>query len=351
MARGAGRGRLERARRRRRAICGSSSPRRPPATRWSRRRSPAGSSARWWRPGPTRPTRPRRCSPGRLLDPEWGEAVRPLLEEKYAASPYVAYLRGESPDGYRALEDSLQAYVHSAAAAGRRPMREPARTPRPWSGPEPSGHDLSSRPRVAGWSREVGSSRSLPHRLRSPFPESRAPRRRHRRLRSRAGRRHGPRAPRWSRHQGGLAGAARGQSARHESPSFAAGCSTRSDWRIPGWQTVRATYLPWLARASASRAGARERRRLHGRGVRRGRRASWRLSRGSPGSSSISPVPTRPPAGSSSAPIRTASGGSSRSAARRTRLPLRRQAVPGAARHRRHGTRRAGRGRGRDHRW
>jgi hypothetical protein len=57
---------------------------------------------------------------GRLLDPEWGETVRPMLEEKYAASPYLAFLRGEDPAEYRTLEDSLQAYVFQTAAAQRR---------------------------------------------------------------------------------------------------------------------------------------------------------------------------------------------------------------------------------------
>ncbi len=71
---------------------------------------------------PDSPYAPKAMLAGRLLDPEWGEAMRPLLEEKYAASPYLAYLRGENSDGYRALEDSLAAYVHSTAAAGRRPM-------------------------------------------------------------------------------------------------------------------------------------------------------------------------------------------------------------------------------------
>jgi hypothetical protein len=58
---------------------------------------------------------------GRVLDPEWGEATRTALEEKYAASPYLAFLRGENSEGYRALEDSLEAYVYAAAAAQRRP--------------------------------------------------------------------------------------------------------------------------------------------------------------------------------------------------------------------------------------
>jgi hypothetical protein len=70
---------------------------------------------------PDSPYAPKAMLAGRVLDPEWGEAMRPLLEEKYAASPYLMFLRGENPDGYRMLEDSLEAYVLSASAAQRRP--------------------------------------------------------------------------------------------------------------------------------------------------------------------------------------------------------------------------------------
>ena len=83
---------------------------------------------------PESPYAPKAMLAGRVLDPEWGEAVRPMLEEQYAASPYLAFLRGESPEEYRALEDSLQAYVYQVAAAQRRsrlwgPSRHDSATP------------------------------------------------------------------------------------------------------------------------------------------------------------------------------------------------------------------------------
>ncbi len=69
---------------------------------------------------PESPYAPKAMLAGGLLDPEWGATVRPTLEEKYAASPYMAFLRGENPEEYRALEDSLQAFVFQVAAAQRR---------------------------------------------------------------------------------------------------------------------------------------------------------------------------------------------------------------------------------------
>ncbi|HEY1335007.1 MAG TPA: hypothetical protein VGF31_12175, partial [Myxococcaceae bacterium] len=69
---------------------------------------------------PESPYAPKAMLAGRVLDPEWGETVRPVLEEKYAASPYMAFLRGEDPAEYRVLEDSLQAYVYQVSATQRR---------------------------------------------------------------------------------------------------------------------------------------------------------------------------------------------------------------------------------------
>ncbi len=86
---------------------------------------------------PDSPYAPKALLAGRVLDPEWGEAMRPLLEERYASSPYLAILRGEDPTGYRELEDSLQTYAFSTEAERRRPgapgVRRPGspRTPGP----------------------------------------------------------------------------------------------------------------------------------------------------------------------------------------------------------------------------
>jgi hypothetical protein len=66
---------------------------------------------------PDSPYAPKAILAGHALDPAWGESVLPLLEERYAASPYVALVRGEEPYGYRELEDSLQIFARGVAAA------------------------------------------------------------------------------------------------------------------------------------------------------------------------------------------------------------------------------------------
>lgn len=60
---------------------------------------------------PESPYAPKAILAGTALDPAWGESAVPLLEERYALSPYVAILRGEEPWGYRELEDSLQLFA------------------------------------------------------------------------------------------------------------------------------------------------------------------------------------------------------------------------------------------------
>lgn len=73
---------------------------------------------------PDSPYAPKAILAGHALDPAWGESVLPLLEERYAASPYVALVRGEEPYGYRELEDSLQIFARGvAAASGAAPQR------------------------------------------------------------------------------------------------------------------------------------------------------------------------------------------------------------------------------------
>ncbi len=72
---------------------------------------------------PESPYAPKALLAGRVLDPEWGETTRSLLEERYAGSPYLAFLRGEDLSGYRELEDSLQTFAFGMAAAQRRPVQ------------------------------------------------------------------------------------------------------------------------------------------------------------------------------------------------------------------------------------
>jgi hypothetical protein len=97
---------------------------------------------------PDSPYAPKAILAGKALDPGWGESVLPLLLERYALSPYVALTRGEEPNGYRELEDSLQTFARALAAASgggvARPMlREDSLavqrgpTPRPQRGLEP----------------------------------------------------------------------------------------------------------------------------------------------------------------------------------------------------------------------
>jgi hypothetical protein len=72
---------------------------------------------------PESPYAPKAILAGQLLDPVWGESVFPLLQERYALSPYVALVRGEEPYGYRELEDSLQTFARGLDAASGRPGR------------------------------------------------------------------------------------------------------------------------------------------------------------------------------------------------------------------------------------
>jgi tetratricopeptide (TPR) repeat protein len=97
---------------------------------------------------PDSPYAPKAILAGQALDPGWGESVLPLLQERYALSPYVALTRGEEPYGYRELEDSLQTFARGLAAASgsgvTRPMNredslaaQRGPTPRPRRGLEP----------------------------------------------------------------------------------------------------------------------------------------------------------------------------------------------------------------------
>ena len=55
-----------------------------------------------------------------LLDPAGAEGTQARLDSLYPDSPYLAAVRGEDAPGYRALEDSLQAYASSQAGAAAR---------------------------------------------------------------------------------------------------------------------------------------------------------------------------------------------------------------------------------------
>ena len=91
---------------------------------------------------PDSPYAPKAILAGQALDPAWGEWATPLLEERYATSPYVAFLQGSEPYGYRELEDSLQIFARMQNAGGRPNVRQPGAgrdslTRRPGAAPPP----------------------------------------------------------------------------------------------------------------------------------------------------------------------------------------------------------------------
>jgi hypothetical protein len=90
---------------------------------------------------PDSPYAPKAILAGQVLDPVWGESAVALLEARYAASPYVAFLQGAEPYGYRELEDSLQGFAFGLGGPSR--ARRPGVAPddslprRPGAGPPP----------------------------------------------------------------------------------------------------------------------------------------------------------------------------------------------------------------------
>ncbi|HEX6105728.1 MAG TPA: hypothetical protein VFZ26_09105 [Gemmatimonadales bacterium] len=98
---------------------------------------------------PDSPYAPKALLAGQSLDSAWGEQSRGLLTERYSASPYLAFVRGEEPVGYRELEDSLRSYALSLAAgqARRRPTPGVRRADDP-DLPETRRRPGGRRPRV-----------------------------------------------------------------------------------------------------------------------------------------------------------------------------------------------------------
>ena len=66
------------------------------------------------------------------------DSLTRLLDQRYAASPYVLVLHGADDPGYRALEDSLARYSALTRAPARAPQRAPARAARPTPSPTPA---------------------------------------------------------------------------------------------------------------------------------------------------------------------------------------------------------------------
>jgi len=68
-----------------------------------------------------------------MLEPAWSDSARTLLDTRYAASPYVAYVQGYALPEYKTLEDSLQAFALTSQA------RRTAPAPRPGQPAQPVG--------------------------------------------------------------------------------------------------------------------------------------------------------------------------------------------------------------------
>jgi hypothetical protein len=79
------------------------------------------------------PYAPKALLAGQLVDSTWADSAQALLAERYTDSPYLAFLRGEPADGYRALEDSLLAFAATIPA----PQRPGVRGRPPLRGDEP----------------------------------------------------------------------------------------------------------------------------------------------------------------------------------------------------------------------
>jgi hypothetical protein len=95
---------------------------------------------------PDSPYAPKAILAGQALDPVWGASALPMLEQRYATSPYVAFLQGVEPYGYRELEDSLQRFAVAAAATVQRAVPRPPGVTRETRRERP---DSISRPRRA----------------------------------------------------------------------------------------------------------------------------------------------------------------------------------------------------------
>ena len=72
---------------------------------------------------PASPYAPKALLAAQLVDSTWADSAQALLTERYTNSPYLAVLRGEPADGYRALEDSLLAFAATLPTSPRPAVR------------------------------------------------------------------------------------------------------------------------------------------------------------------------------------------------------------------------------------
>jgi hypothetical protein len=67
------------------------------------------------------PYAPKALMAAQTLDSTLADSAQALYTGRYFESPYMAIMRGDSADGYRALEDSLQAFASKLTPGGAAP--------------------------------------------------------------------------------------------------------------------------------------------------------------------------------------------------------------------------------------
>ncbi|HVX88900.1 MAG TPA: hypothetical protein VG940_08245, partial [Gemmatimonadales bacterium] len=83
---------------------------------------------------PESPYAPKLLMALAAIDPADADSIRRLLDDRYAASPYVLAIHGQDDAGYRALEDSLARFSARARTPARPPVRGRQPTPAPTGG-------------------------------------------------------------------------------------------------------------------------------------------------------------------------------------------------------------------------
>jgi hypothetical protein len=80
---------------------------------------------------PDSPYAPKALLAVGMLEPAWSDSARTLLDTRYAASPYVAYVQGYAVPEYKTLEDSLQAFALTSQARRTEPAPRPGQPAQP----------------------------------------------------------------------------------------------------------------------------------------------------------------------------------------------------------------------------
>jgi hypothetical protein len=96
---------------------------------------------------PDSPYAPKALLAVGVLEPAWADSARTLLDTRYSASSYVAYVRGFALPEYKTLEDSLQAFAVTSQA------RRMAPAPRPGQPVAPGGRRQPTEQQAPGATR------------------------------------------------------------------------------------------------------------------------------------------------------------------------------------------------------